>query len=171
MRRWSGSSRTVYGCSLSAMSSSCRLKTRPFSKPPSVAGYTFSVAAVAAGLEQPEEQIEARCTAWVRQGRFLQAQGTEAWPDGTMAACYGFMHALYHEVVYHRVSAGSACVCISASAPARNLRMGAQAQTIAAELAMHFGRGHDPATGGSLSPLCRGKCHAVVRLPGSCCLL
>ena len=38
----------------------------------SVTGYTFSVAVVAAGIEQPEEQIEARCTAWVRQGRFLQ---------------------------------------------------------------------------------------------------
>ena len=110
----------------------------------SVTGYTFSVAAVAAGIEQPEEQIEARCTAWVRQGRFLQAQGTEAWPDGTMAACYGFMHALYHEVVYHRVSAGQRRRLHQRIGTRKESAYGSQARTIAAELAVHFGRGHDP---------------------------
>ena len=72
----------------------------------SVAGSMFAVAAVAAGLAQAPETLEARLTALARQGRFIRASGTETWPDGTVTACYQFIHALYHEVVYARVSAG-----------------------------------------------------------------
>src|SRR5262249_22343164 len=72
----------------------------------SVAGHTFSVAAIAAGVAQAPETLEARLTALARQGRFIRASGTESWPDGTVTACYQFLHALYHEVVYARVSAG-----------------------------------------------------------------
>src|SRR5262249_23076877 len=69
----------------------------------SVAGGTFTVAAVAAGVVQPEERIDERYATWARQGRFVHAQGIETWPDGTVTACYSFHHALYHEVIYRRV--------------------------------------------------------------------
>src|SRR4030095_12608279 len=63
----------------------------------SVAGGTFTIAAVAAGVAQAPETLEARSTALARQGRFIRASGTETWPDGTVTACYQFLHALYHE--------------------------------------------------------------------------
>ena len=66
----------------------------------SVAGVEFAAAAVAAGLEHAEEVVEARCTALAHQGRFLQTHGRAVWPDGTVTACYRFIHALYQEVVY-----------------------------------------------------------------------
>lgn len=72
----------------------------------SMAGSTFAVAAVAAGVKQAPETIEARYAAFARQERFIRVSGSEAWPDGTMTACYQFKHALYYEVVYARVSVG-----------------------------------------------------------------
>ena len=72
----------------------------------SVAGVEFAAAAVAAGLAQADERVEARCMALAQQGRFLQASGRAEWPDGTVTACYRFRHALYQEIVYRRLPAG-----------------------------------------------------------------
>src|SRR6266545_3411826 len=71
----------------------------------SVAGVEFATAAVAAGIERADEEIEARCAALAHQGQFLQVQGHAAWPDGTVTGCYGFLHALYQEVVYQQIPA------------------------------------------------------------------
>jgi DNA-binding winged helix-turn-helix (wHTH) protein/predicted ATPase len=110
----------------------------------SVAGNTFSVAAVVAATYMPEEKIEARCAAWARDGQFLAPDGATTWPDGTLAARYGFRHDLIQEVVYARIS------------PERRARLhrqiggclenayGNRAATIAAELAVHFDQGRDP---------------------------
>jgi len=43
----------------------------------SVAGSTFAIAAVAAGVAQAPETLEARYTALARHGRFIRASGTE----------------------------------------------------------------------------------------------
>jgi predicted ATPase len=72
----------------------------------SVAGHTFAVAAVAAAVPLAPEVLEGRYTALARHGQFIVASGTETWPDGTVTAGYQFRHALYHQVVYGRVSAG-----------------------------------------------------------------
>jgi predicted ATPase/DNA-binding winged helix-turn-helix (wHTH) protein len=109
----------------------------------SVAGSTFAVAAVAAGSAQAPETLEARCTALARQGRFIRASGTETWPDGTITACYQFLHALYHEVVYARVSAGHLVRLHQQIGARKETGYGAQARQIAAELAVHFTRGRD----------------------------
>ena len=109
----------------------------------SVAGSTFAVAAVAAGVAQAPETLEARLTAFARQGRFIRASGTETWPDGTVTACYQFLHALYHEVVYARVSAGHRVRLHQQIGVRKEAGYGAQARQIAAELALHFVRGHD----------------------------
>jgi DNA-binding winged helix-turn-helix (wHTH) protein/predicted ATPase len=109
----------------------------------SVAGSTFAVAAVAAGVAQAPETLEARYTALARQGRFIRASGTETWPDGTVTACYQFIHALYHEVVYARISAGHRVRLHQQIGTRREVGYGAQAQQIAAELALHFARGRD----------------------------
>jgi predicted ATPase len=109
----------------------------------SVAGHTFSVAAVAAGVAQAPETLETRYTALACHGRFIRASGTETWPDGTATACYQFIHALYHEVVYARVSAGHRMRLHQQIGIRKEAGYGAQARQIAAELAVHFARGRD----------------------------
>src|SRR5581483_152829 len=109
----------------------------------SVVGIEFSAAAVAAGIEQEVEAVEDSCDALVRREQFLRVRGTEQWPDGTVAACYGFVHALYQEVLYDRVP--------SARRARLHRRIGARGaegygervKEIAVELAVHFERGRD----------------------------
>ena len=71
----------------------------------SVVGVRFSAATVAAGMGRTVEDIETRLAALARQQQFVQHQGTTTWPDGTVAASYRFIHALYQEILYARVSA------------------------------------------------------------------
>src|SRR5262249_45716187 len=99
--------------------------------------------AVAAGVAQAPESLEARATALARQGRFIRASGTETWPDGTVTACYTFRHALYHEVVYARVSAGHRVRLHPQIGARKETGYGARTHEIAAELAGHFERGGD----------------------------
>jgi predicted ATPase len=98
---------------------------------------------VAAGVAQPPETIEARYTALARQGRFIRASGSETWPDGTTTACYQFKHALYYEVVCARVSVGQRVQLHREIGARKEAGHGARAPEIAAELAVHFARGHD----------------------------
>src|SRR5262249_14976181 len=109
----------------------------------SVAGGTFTIAAVAAGVAQAPESLEARATALARQGRFIRASGTETWPDGTVTACYEFRHALHYEGVYARVSARPRVRLHQQIGARKEAGYGAQARQIATELAVHFTRGHN----------------------------
>jgi DNA-binding winged helix-turn-helix (wHTH) protein len=104
----------------------------------SVAGMTFSVAIVAAAVALAASTVEARCATWARQGRFVHAHGIERWPDGTVAARYGFRHALYHEVVLERISAGQRMHLHSCIGRRKETAYADQTQVIAAELAVHF---------------------------------
>ena len=72
----------------------------------SVAGVEFAAAAVAAGLEHTEDEIETQCATLAHHGQFLQTRGRAEWPDGTVTACFGFRHALYHDILYQRIPAG-----------------------------------------------------------------
>src|SRR5262249_44957242 len=66
----------------------------------SVAGVEFAVAAVAAAVDRSVADVEERCAALVRRGQFIRVCGTDAWPDGTVATRYEFLHALYRETLY-----------------------------------------------------------------------
>jgi predicted ATPase len=72
----------------------------------SVAGTEFSAAVVAAGLATTMEAVEERCARLARRGLFVQPHGATDWPDGTVAARYAFLHALYAHVLYERLPAG-----------------------------------------------------------------
>jgi predicted ATPase len=104
----------------------------------SVAGMTFSVAAVAAAVDLAMSTIEARCATWARQGWLVYDQGTETWPDDTIAACYGFRHALYHEVIAARISPGQRIHLHHHIGHRKERAYADQTQGIAAELAVHF---------------------------------
>jgi predicted ATPase len=109
----------------------------------SVAGVEFSAAAVAAGLGQEAECVDNCCTSLARRGQFLRASGERTWPDGTVAGSYRFVHALYQQVLYHRVSAAQRVRLHQRIGARLEAGHGAQAGAISAELAVHFARGRD----------------------------
>jgi predicted ATPase len=109
----------------------------------SVAGVEFAVAAVAAGSQQTEEDVEARCDAMARQSHLVQARGTAVWPDGTVTARYGFRHALYQELLYAQMPVSRRARWHQQIGRRLEAGYGSQARERAAELAMHFARGRD----------------------------
>jgi predicted ATPase len=109
----------------------------------SVAGVDFSTAAVAAGVDMPVEDVDARCATLARHGQFVSANGTATWPDGTVAGGYCFGHALYRDVVYARVPVGSRTRMHQQIGQRLEAAYGERAREIAAELAVHFDHGRD----------------------------
>jgi predicted ATPase len=109
----------------------------------SVAGMEFAVAAVAAVLAESVEDVEARCAVLTRRGQFLRGCGADAWPDGTVATRYGFLHALYREILYERVPSGRRARWHQQIGHRLEMGYGPQAREKAAELAEHFVRGRD----------------------------
>lgn len=109
----------------------------------SVDGREFSCATIAAATGRDAIEVEERCADLVRQSQFIQEVEIRKWPDGTSTIRYEFLHALYHEVFYSRVT------------PSRRIQLhlrigerleqgyGNQTQEVAAELALHFERGKD----------------------------
>jgi DNA-binding winged helix-turn-helix (wHTH) protein len=65
----------------------------------SVAGTTFSAAAVSAVLNLSIAEIEDACDQLVGEGRLAHG-GIEEWPDGTTSARYSFLHQMHAEVLY-----------------------------------------------------------------------
>lgn len=109
----------------------------------SVAGMDFSAAAVAAALEAEVEEVEKRCEELSRREQFLHAGGVSEWPDGTVAARYGFIHALYQEVLYERVPAAQRMNLHQRIGERAESAYGQKAREIAAELVMHFEQARD----------------------------
>jgi DNA-binding winged helix-turn-helix (wHTH) protein/predicted ATPase len=106
----------------------------------SVAGAEFSVAlAVAAGIDAAD--AERRCAALAHRGQFLRAAGVAAWPDGTVAGRYAFIHALYQSVLYARASIGRRVGLHVRIAERLERAYGERAGEIAGELAVHFEQG------------------------------
>ncbi len=70
----------------------------------SVAGLEFTAGAVAAALEEDLLRIEERCEDLARRHRFLEPAGVGELPNGMVTARYAFIHALYQNVLYERIS-------------------------------------------------------------------
>jgi DNA-binding winged helix-turn-helix (wHTH) protein/tetratricopeptide (TPR) repeat protein len=104
----------------------------------SVAGIEFPIAAVAAALQRPIEEIEVCCTRLARRQQFVHSAGTVDWPDGTVAARVQFLHGLYREVLYHRVPPGRRVELHRRVAEREEVGWGERAPEIAAELAHHY---------------------------------
>jgi predicted ATPase/DNA-binding winged helix-turn-helix (wHTH) protein len=108
----------------------------------SVAGAEFSAALTTIDITGGHEG-EQCCDALARRGQFLRATGIAEWPDGTVAGRFGFIHALYRNVLYARVPI-SHRIGLHLRIGARLERAhGARAADIAGELAMHFEEGRD----------------------------
>jgi predicted ATPase len=107
----------------------------------SVAGTTFTAAELAAALTMEEEQVEAWCAGPVRHGLWLRGEGPQTWCDGTVTEGYGFVHALYQEVLYSRVTATRRRRLHRQLGERLEAGYGAQARDSAAVLAEHFAQG------------------------------
>ena len=109
----------------------------------SVAGAEFSTLAVVAGLGEDRALVEARCDELARRHQFIQDRGVQELPNGEASTRYGFIHALYQNILYERMSA-SRLVQLHRRIGERGEDVyGENAGEIAAELAMHFDRGRD----------------------------
>jgi DNA-binding winged helix-turn-helix (wHTH) protein/predicted ATPase len=104
----------------------------------SVAGSEFSIIPVVAGLGEGHEQVEARCDELARQGQFIQDCGVQVLPDGKTVSRYGFIHALYRNVLYERLPASRRVQLHRRIGEQGETLYGDRAGEIAAELAMHF---------------------------------
>src|SRR5262249_43167608 len=107
-----------------------------------VAGVEFSTIAVAAGLEQDLMRVEEQCEQLERQHLFLRPTGVNTFRDGNVTARYGFIHALYQEVLYHRISVGRRAAFHQRIGERGEEVFGEYAADVAGELAMHFELGH-----------------------------
>jgi DNA-binding winged helix-turn-helix (wHTH) protein/tetratricopeptide (TPR) repeat protein len=109
----------------------------------SVAGAEFSAAAVAAALDTDVVQTEERCENLARRQQFLRPTGVSEYPDGTVAARYGFIHSLYQNVLYQRVTATRRARFHQRIGERGEIAFGDRVGEIAAELAMHFEQARD----------------------------
>ena len=109
----------------------------------SVAGVGFSAATVAAGTGRRPETVEEQCARLSRRGHWLQSQGAIEWPDGTLAAGYCFLHAVYQEVLYARVSPGVRAQLHERIGQRLEAAYVPHIDDIVAELALHFERGRN----------------------------
>src|SRR5215813_795163 len=107
----------------------------------SIAGMAFSAASIAAALATDTAVVEHYCEQLAERQQFLTRLGVEAWPDGTLAARYSFLHALYQQLWHERVSPTQLQQFHHHIGQRKEQAYGARAPEIAAELAVHFEQG------------------------------
>lgn len=105
----------------------------------SVVGNEFTTSAVAAALGEDVVRVDDLCSRWARHGRFLAPGRGER--ENSETATYQFIHALYHQVIYHGIGqARRARLHQSIGEHAEALQSD---QPQGAVLASHFERAHD----------------------------
>ncbi|MCI0419768.1 MAG: AAA family ATPase, partial [Acidobacteria bacterium] len=109
----------------------------------SVSGVEFSTLTVAAGLGEDAAVLEAQCEELARRHQFIRDCGFLQLPNAEVAARYGFIHALYQNVLYERVPAAKRVHLHRRVGERGEELYGERAGESAAELAMHFERGRD----------------------------
>ena len=109
----------------------------------SLVGAEFSTLALVDGLGGDLATVEARCEQLARQRHFIEHCGVQVLPNGEAVGRYGFIHALYQNVLYDRVSPSRRVQLHRRIAERGEEVYGERAREIAAELAMHFERGRD----------------------------
>ncbi len=109
----------------------------------SISGMNFSALAIASALGQDVVEVEGRCEELAQRKCFLRERGIGEFPDGTVSARYGFIHALYVNTLYDRIPAARRSKLHKDMAERGEIIYGDHAGDIGTELAMHFEQGHD----------------------------
>ena len=109
----------------------------------SVAGERFSAWAVstAAGIDPGE--IEDVCEGLVAKLQFIKCSGIKEQANGEISAHYDFLHSLYREVLYGRLSEGARSKLHLLLAQRLKSFCDPCEQELATELALHFEGGRD----------------------------
>lgn len=111
----------------------------------SVAGAEFSPYAVAAALDEGAAATESTCEELRRRHQFIRDSGLQTLPGGLVVGRFSFVHAVYRNVFYDRISAARRVLLHKRLAVRGEQVYGERASEIAAELAMHFERASDHA--------------------------
>jgi predicted ATPase len=106
----------------------------------SVAGAEFSTPALEAGLGENRTTVEERCDQLARQRQFIRDCGMQVLPDGEVVSRFGFIHALYQNVLYERMAPTRRAQLHRRIGEQGEVLYGERVREIAAELAMHFER-------------------------------
>jgi predicted ATPase/DNA-binding winged helix-turn-helix (wHTH) protein len=109
----------------------------------SVTGTSFTAVVRATAANMDAESFENLCEGLSRRHQIVRSADSQEFPDGTTSARYEFVHALYREVLYHRLSPGRRAKI--------HLHVGERLEALyaprlggaAPELAQHFERGGD----------------------------
>ena len=109
----------------------------------SIAGMDFSATTIASVFEEAVETVERHCETLVRREQFLHRSGEQQVANGTVSARYRFIHALYQEPFYNRVTPGQRARLHRRMGESLEQLFPAQTGQLAVELAMHFERGQD----------------------------
>ncbi len=109
----------------------------------SVEGREFSATAIAAATSRDPIDIEDRCADLVRQSQFIREAEPRIWADGSITARYEFVHSLYHEVLYKRLTPGKRVQFHQRIGDRLERGYGERAGEFAAELALHFECGRE----------------------------
>lgn len=112
----------------------------------SVCGVEFSATMVAEMLERDSFWVSERCDELVRRQFWLQQSGIVELPGEDFDSRYTFLHALYRHVFYERLSMSQRVQLHRRAARILDRARAAGAVVPAAELAVHYERGHQVAT-------------------------
>lgn len=104
----------------------------------SAVGTEFSVAAASAAADDDLPDAEIRCETLSRRHQFIRALGTMPLPNGQTVGRFGFVHAVYRQVFYERMSASRRIHAHRCIGRRGEEVYGERQVEIAAELAMHF---------------------------------
>jgi DNA-binding winged helix-turn-helix (wHTH) protein/predicted ATPase len=112
----------------------------------SVAGGTFSTASTASLGEDPVISVDEIEDTWrrlARRGLMLKTHGIEELPEGGVVARYSFIHELYRQVLYERLSPRRRARLHILIGESKERAFSNRASEIAGELALHFEEGRD----------------------------
>jgi DNA-binding winged helix-turn-helix (wHTH) protein/predicted ATPase len=109
----------------------------------SALGGAVSAAAIGSGAGEPTAEVETVLETLARRGAFVRRGPAVEWPDGTVSATFGFLHALYREVLAERTQPARRADLHRAIGLRLEAAYGHRAPEIAAELAVHFDEARD----------------------------
>jgi predicted ATPase/DNA-binding winged helix-turn-helix (wHTH) protein len=109
----------------------------------SVTGALFTTEVHAAAANTDVESFENLCQGLSRRHQIVRSADSQEFPDGTTSTRYEFVHALYREVLYHRLSPGRRAKIHLQVGERLEARYTPRLGEAAPELAQHFEQGGD----------------------------
>lgn len=107
----------------------------------SVIGPSFATQALAVALQREPGEIEEACARLGHAAQFVSAGEVATWPDGRAGMRHAFLHALYQQVLYERVTPTRRQLLHRRVAASLEEGFASELERIAPQLALHLERG------------------------------